>query len=204
MVFRPNEYKQEIVRMGVRILRPKEYEAVLSCCTKPHHRTMLQTLLYTGMRYIELQRFQKYPSWFTGDFIHLPRMADRKVKRTQPERWVRLNQQGKMIVEYFRQVKEPLPAYQNWRDNMKRWAERAGLSSEGMGCKTLRKTYESWLMFYYPGYMADITLSQGHDTITSIKHYLNMPFTEVDNLQMKNYVEGWRPEANRFNEYAGR
>lgn len=204
MVHKPNEYKQEIIRMGVRILRPSEYQKVLNGCMKTHHRTMLQTLLYTGMRYVELKRFQKYPSWFTGDFIHLPRIADRKHKRTQPERWVRLNQQGKMIVEYFLQLKEELPAYQNWRDNMRRWAESGGISPLGMGVKTTRKTWESWLMFYYPGYMADITLSQGHDTVTSIQHYLNMPFTEVDHLEMKNYVEGWRPEATRFNDYKNR
>jgi integrase len=204
MIHNPNELRQEIVRVGVRILRPSEYELLLKGCTKKRHRTMMQTLLYTGMRYIELQRFQEYPSWFTGEFIHLPRIADRKVMRTQPERWVRLNQQGRMIVEYFLQIKEPLPAYQNWRDNMKRWARASKISDVGMGAKTLRKTWESWLMFYYPGYMADITLSQGHDTITSIQHYLNMPFTELDHMQMKNYVEGWRPEANRFTEYANR
>ena len=204
MIHNPNELKQEIIRQGVRILRPSEYEAVLKGCTKKHHRTMLQTLLYTGMRYIELQRFQEYPSWFTGDFIHLPKMADRKVKRTQPERWVRLNQQGRMIVEYFLQLDEELPAYQNWRDNMRRWASNGGVSTEGMGVKTTRKTWESWLMFYYPGFMADITLSQGHDTITSIQHYLNMPFTEVDHLQMKNYVEGWRPDPHRFETYTQR
>lgn len=201
---KPTAYRQEIIRMGVRILRPKEYQAVLAGCKKPHHRTMLQALLYTGMRYIELQRFQKYPSWFTGDFIHLPKIADRKKKRTQPERWVRLNQQGKMIIEYFLQMKEELPAYQNWRDNMRRWAERGGISPDGMGVKTTRKTWESWLMFYYPGYMADITLSQGHDTVTSIQHYLNMPFTEVDHLEMKNYVEGWRPDPTRFETYNNR
>jgi len=201
---KPTAYKQEIIRTGVRILRPSEYQALLQGCKKTHHRTMLQTLLYTGMRYVELKRFQKYPSWFTGDFIHLPRIADRKHKRTQPERWVRLNQQGKMIVEYFQQMKEELPAYQNWRDNMRRWAERGGITAKGMGVKTTRKTWESWLMFYYPGYMADVTLSQGHDTVTSIQHYLNMPFTEVDHLEMKNYVEGWRPDPNRFESYNNR
>jgi hypothetical protein len=201
-MFKPNEYKTEIIRMGVRILRPSEYEALLKGCTKKHHRTMLQALLYTGMRYIELQRFQDYPGWFTGEFIHLPKFADRKVKRKQPERWVRLNPAGRMIIEYFLQVDEKLPAYQNWRDNMRRWAIRGGLSPEGMGVKTTRKTYESWLMFYYPGFMADITLSQGHDTVTSIQHYLNMPFTEVDHLMMKNYVDGWRPDPHRFDTYA--
>jgi len=202
---RQNEYTDEIIKMGVRVLRPAEYEKLLHGCTKQHHRTMLQTLLYTGMRYVELQRFQKYPSWFTGQFVHLPHLlAEKKVKRTQPERWARLNPQGKMIVEYFLQLKEELPAYQNWRDNMRRWAEAGGISAKGMGCKTLRKTWESWLMFYYPGFMADITLSQGHDTVTSIQHYLNMPFTEVDHLEMKNYVEGWRPDPNRFDGYNNR
>lgn len=204
MIHNPNEYKQPIIRTGVRILRPNEWEALLKNVVRKRHRIMLQTLLYTGMRYIELKRFQDYPSWFTGDFIHLPRIADRKVHRTQPERWVRLNQQGRMIVEFFLHIDEKLPAYQNWRDNMRRWAKNAGLAEEGMSVKTTRKTWESWLMFCYPEYMADITLSQGHDTVTSIQHYLNMPFTEVDLLQMKNYVEGWRPETNRFTEYKNR
>lgn len=199
---KPNEYKDEIVRMKVRILRPSEYEKLLRGCTKQHNRTILQTLLFTGMRYIELKRFQEYPSWFTGQFVHLPYMlGEKKVKRTQPERWVRLNQQGRMIVEYFLQMKHKMPAYQNWRDDMRRWAVNGGISPEGIGCKTTRKTWESWLMFYYPGFMADITLSQGHDTVTSIQHYLNMPFTEVDHLQMKQYVEGWRPDPHRFETY---
>jgi len=59
-------------------------------------------------------------------------------------------------------------------------------------------------MFYYPGFMADITLSQGHDTVTSIQHYLNMPFNELDHMQMKNYVEGWRPDPHRFETYVNR
>jgi integrase len=199
-----NEYKTPIIRTGVRILRPNEWDALLQAVTKKRHKTMLQTLLYTGMRYIELQRFQEYPSWFQSEFIHLPKIADRKVHRTQPERWVRLNPQGRIVVEYFLQLDEELPAYQNWRDNMRRWAISAGIDPEGMGVKTTRKTWESWLMFYYPNFMADITLSQGHDTVTSIQHYLNMPFTEVDHIQMKNYVEGWRPEANSFDRYQNR
>lgn len=187
-----NDFRTPILRQGVRILRPKEFRALLKACTKPHHRTMLQALLYTGMRYIELDRFQKYPSWFDGQFIHLPKLADRKVLRTQPERFVRLNQPGRMIIEYFLQLGEPLPAYQNWRDNMRRWGEHAGLDPTGLGVKTTRKTWESWLMFFYKtNHMADVTLSQGHDSLTSLNHYLNMPFTEVDRLEMKDYVEGW-------------
>lgn len=186
------DFKAPIIRMKVRILRPKECHAIQRVIKKPYHKTMFQALLYTGMRYIEMQRFQNYPSWFDGDFVHLPHLlAERKKMRTQPERWVRLNQQGKMAIEYFSRMKEKLPAYQGWNMNLKRWARDAGLSPEGMGCKTTRKTWESWLMFYYPQQMAAITLSQGHDTVTSVQHYLNMPFTESDRLGIKNYVEGW-------------
>ena len=191
MIENMNDFKIPIIKTGVRILRPKEYEALLRYCTKPHHRTMLQALLYTGMRYIEMQKLQKYPSWFDGEFIHLPRLADAKVKRTQHERFVRLNQAGKMAVEYFLRLKEPLPAYQNWRDNMIRWGINAGLDPTGLGVKTTRKTYESWLIFYFPKNMIQVIQSQGHNVITSVEYYLNMPFNEVDKIQMKSYVEGW-------------
>lgn len=186
------EFKEPIVKMGVRILRPKECQAIQRVIMKPHHKTMFQGLLYTGMRYIEMCRFQNYPSWFNQEFIHLPHLlAERKEKRTQPERWVRLNNQGRMAIEYFNQLKQKLPAYQGWNINLKRWARDAGLDPKGMSCKTTRKTWESWLMFFYPEQMAQITLSQGHNTITSVQHYLNMPFTESDRLEIKNYVEGW-------------
>jgi len=90
---------KEILRFNVRILRPQEYKKLLSGCSKPDMRTMLQALLYTGMRYIEMKRFQKYPSWFDNvQFIHLPRDAVHKHKRTQMERFVRLNPQGKLIM----------------------------------------------------------------------------------------------------------
>jgi len=187
-----DEFKSPIIKRRVRILRPNEYKALLQCCTKPHHRTMLQALLYTGMRYVELQRLQKYPNWFDTDFINLPKMADRKVMRKQPERTVRLNQTGKTIMEYFLRLREPLPAYQNWRDNMRRWGIRAKLDPTGLGVKTTRKTWESWLVFYYgQTRMTEIALSQGHDTLTSLNHYLNMPFTQVDRLEMQPLVEGW-------------
>ena len=177
--------------MGTRVFRPNEFKALLDGCPKIEYKTMLQALLYTGMRYVELQRFQKYPSWFDGDFIHLPKEASRKKKRTQRERWVRLNNQGKMIVQYFSQLKRPLPSYQSWNDNLRCWANRANLDPEGLSVKSTRKTWESWLMFNYPSQMASITLSQGHTQITSLEHYVNMPFTEEDRIRIKNYVEGW-------------
>ncbi|GAH15823.1 unnamed protein product, partial [marine sediment metagenome] len=57
--------------------------------------------------------------------------------------------------------------------------------------KTTRKTWESWLMFFYPQRAMEIALSQGHTTVTSLQHYLGMPFTEVDRVEMAQFVEGW-------------
>jgi hypothetical protein len=153
-----------------------------------------------------MQRFQECPSWFDGDFVHLPKEASRKVKRTQQERWVRLNNQGKMIVQYFNNIKTPMPSYQSWNQNLACWAFRAGFPEAikkktkdgsdvyvcpGLSVKTTRKTWESWLMFYYPQQIAMITLSQGHTQLTSLQHYINMPFTETDRIEIRNYVEGW-------------
>jgi integrase len=185
------EFKAPIIRMGTRILRPKEWKALLEGCPKIDYKTILQALLFTGMRYIEMQRFQECPSWFDGDFVHLPREASKKVKRTQQERWVRLNNQGKMAVQYFINIKTPIPSYQSWNENLKCWCRRSRLNPEGLSVKTTRKTFESWLMFCYPQQIALITLSQGHTTLTSMQHYINMPFTESDRLEIKEYVEGW-------------
>jgi len=153
---------------------------------------MLQALLFTGMRYIEMKRFQSYPSWFDGDFIHLPRdVAMKKKQRRQMERWVRLNNQGKMIIQYFLSIDKALPSYQSWSENLRCWCRRANLDSEFVNSKSTRKTWESWLLFFYPTRILDVTSSQGHTQTTSLQHYCNMPFTERDKLEIKNYVEGW-------------
>ena len=185
------QFKAPIILMGTRVLRPKEWKALLMGCPKIEYKTMLQTLLYTGMRYVELQRFQRKPQWFDGEFVHLPEEASRKVQRKQKERWVRLNNQGRMMIQFFITIKKSVPTYQSWNENLKCWARRIGLDDEGLSVKTTRKTWESWLMFYYPQQMPLITLSQGHTQLISLQHYLNMPFTEADRIEIRNYVEGW-------------
>lgn len=201
---------KEILVQNTRVLRPSEYKKILKGCQKQDLKTMLQALLYTGMRYIELKRFQSYPSWYDGvQFIHLPRIADRKVMRTQNERFVRLSPPGRLIIEYFLQLKRSLPSYQTWQENMNTWAKRGNLSGittkkvkvkgipteveyyPGLCAKTTRKSIESWLMFYYPQRAMEIALSQGHTTVTSLQHYLGMPFNEIDRVEMAQFIEGW-------------
>jgi len=200
-MYKMPDYKamnEEITVSGVRVLRPLEYKALLRGCSKPDFRTILQTMLYTGMRYVEMKRFQDHPEWWTGEFIHLPKEASLKHKRTQKERWVRLNQPGKMAVEYFLRCDKRLPSYQSWSENMKCWGRRGGITPIGLSVKTTRKTIESWLMFYYPDFFPLILLSQGHNAVTALNHYLNLPFTESDRVEMKNFVIGWPPPKNHY------
>lgn len=142
------------------------------------------------MRYVEVQRFHGRPEWFDGDFIYLPREAVLKARRKQAERYVRLNQLGKRIIPQFFGVKN-LPAPETWREDLQRWASRVGLSPEGLGPKTTRKTWESWLMAVYPEHSTEIVLSQGHNTATSLHHYLNMPFLPEDKERIKRWVGGF-------------
>ena len=185
------EFKKPIVQNGTRILRPKEFNVILNACPTMDRKIMLQALLYTGMRYIEMVRFQVHPFWFDGDFIHLPEEANQKVMRTQKERWVRLNNQGKMTVKFLSSVQRAYPTYQAYGMALRNWARKSGLDPIGLNTKTLRKTWESWLIFIYPTRIMDITLSQGHTQVISLQHYMNMPFTEIERLEIKEFVQGW-------------
>lgn len=187
------DFKRPVIKEKTRVFRPKEFNALLRGCPKIEYKTILEALLYTGMRYIEMKRFQKYPLWFDDDFVHMPReLAIKKEKRTQQERWVRLNQQGKMAVRHFIGLKNTaLPSYQSWVHNLRRWANHVNLDPELINVKSTRKSWESWLMFYYPHRTMEIAQSQGHTTTTSLQHYMNSPFTDEDKLAMRSYVEGW-------------
>jgi len=209
LIKRIDNGKTPIMRKGVRILRPGECKAVIDNIPKKEYRSMFRGLLFTGMRYIEMQRFQKHPSWYDGEFIHLPEESVHKHKRKQLERSVRLNPIGRMAIEHFLDIKIPLPSYQSWNRNVACWAWHAQLNKAelyrntkkknnpteyrvpGLGSKSTRKTYESWLVYYYPNRLTEILLSQGHDHVTSVKHYLNMPFNEHDKIDMKEFVDGW-------------
>ena len=178
---------------NVRIFRPDECRQFIKAIPKKNYQLTFKALLYSGMRYIEMQRFQKHPEWFDGDFIHLPIMAIRKKKRKQLERWVRLNPAGKEIINNFLYNKEikPLPDYKTWRENLIRWAEIADIDPKGLGSKSTRKTWESWLVFCFEGKLIVVLKSMGHTETTAIEHYVNLPFTRQDEEAMEEFVGGW-------------
>lgn len=176
---------------GTRILRPCEAIKLINAIPKREHETQFKALLLSGMRYIEAQRLFEHPGWFDGTFIHLPSMAIQKAKRRQKERWIRLNPLGREVMKTFLVLKYNLPTWQSWGENLRRWAEKCDIDSVGFSPKTTRKTWESWLVFYYPDKLTNIVLSQGHTILTAIQHYINMPFIEEDKRDMREFVEGW-------------
>lgn len=157
------------------------------------------------MRYVELQRLHDNPSWFSRDseargFVYLPSEASKKAMgvtktgkrrpRSQLNRWVMLNRKGLEAVPNFI-VGRQLPTWEMWAIWMRDWAVKAGLDPIGLGPKTTRKTWESWLAFYYgQNRLLEIVQSQGHTTGTSLHHYLSMPFLPKDREEMAGYVDG--------------
>ena len=176
-------------KLKVRILRPIEYEALRKGAAVLDNQTNLDALLLSGLRYVEAQRFQENKDWLDASFIHLPEHAVHKAKRKQLERWVRLNPRGRTVMQFLFNVKK-LPSWKTWSENLERWAVRAGLDPVGLSPKTTRKTWESWLMTIYPEHSAEIFLNQGHTSMISLRHYLNMPFTEADKAQMLEWTGG--------------
>lgn len=183
-------FGKPIVKNKVRILRPAEYDALRNGARLLDNQTNLDTTLLTGLRHVEAQRLKEHEDWFDGRFVHLPEMAVRKAKRKQRERWVRLNPRGASVLPYFFDAR-PLPSWKSWSENLERWAKRVGLDPLGLSPKTTRKTWESWLMFCFPERAAEIFLSQGHTAMTSLQHYLGLPFVAGDKEQMLEWVGGW-------------
>ncbi|MEM3447393.1 MAG: hypothetical protein QXV17_07775 [Candidatus Micrarchaeaceae archaeon] len=182
-----------IIKGNVRILRPIEYE-ILRSLANYEKTTLMDCHLLTGMRYEELLRFRKHPEWWDEkQLIFLPEWAQKKWMRKQKQRVIRLSIKGGATIPHLFRIKMPQrTAYDQWlrRISLKAW-QMYGLRPDGISSKSFRKTYESWLMFYYPNHVEEIYLSQGHDKLTSLAFYSNPAFYESDKLAMKPYVEGW-------------
>ena len=174
----------------VRVFRPSEVKILLRAIKSETQRIKFEVLLYTGMRYIECKRLLENPHWFDGEQIHLTKKAIRKKKIKVKERYIHLNPMGRMVVRAYLSNKKPLPSYVTWTENLQRWTKKAGLNSDLVSPKSTRKTWESWLVQYYPQYTSHIFLSQGHKELTALEHYVNLPFKKADVDEMAEFVGG--------------
>jgi len=169
-----------------RIFRPEEYEYVYEKANEKY-RIIFSCLLMTGMRYEELRRLRKHPEWIDRNgFILLPAEAQKKEKRSSRERFIRLSYRGREAIKRLFDLEADLPANITV-DNYIKYNFR---EIEGFSLKSFRKTWESWLVFYFQKPL-NIAESQGHTMLTQLNHYISLPFTEEDKMKMRPYVEGW-------------
>ncbi|MFW6145482.1 MAG: site-specific integrase [bacterium] len=181
-----------IIKNGTRVLRPSEFKKLLSAIPSKKNQLIVQAMLYSGMRFVELKRLMNNPNWLmSSGFVYLPKEASRKARRKQVERWVRLNKKGYRVIRQLLRSKYRLATRQSYNEMLKLWAKKAGIGATGMCVKTFRKTLESWLVSAYPERILEITLSQGHNELTSVRHYLNMPFDENDKKSILKFLNKW-------------
>jgi integrase len=178
---------------AVRVFTPAEVDALVGAIKQPHHRTLFNVLLWTGMRYVEVQRLHEHPEYVlqTRGYIDLPFDAARKKKgkRTPPQRQVPIPQQLAGELPYFFRNPAP-PTVQVWGRNLKRWAVAAGIGNEGVSPKSTRKTIESWMVVIDMP-MNKVCLRQGHDSATSLGYYQNMAFTYDEVAEIKRRLASW-------------
>ena len=173
----------------VRIMRPAEWE-VLREALDPDMQKICTAQLLTGTRYAELERIRDNPNWIEGSFVYLPHGSMLKEKAKQREREIRLSDMGKIVIQSLYEVEGQLPALAAYDMRLMRMSGKV-LDGHHINNKSFRKTWESWLVFYYPDRALQVALSQGHASITQYMYYLNLSFDESDRKVMRKWVEGW-------------
>lgn len=82
-----------------------------------------------------------------------------------------------------------LPYGSSWNKDLARWSEKAGINPK-VGLKTPRKTMESWML--KTGILEiEIYSRAGHDTITSLKHYQSLFFTDYEMRAIEKRLMEW-------------
>jgi integrase len=187
----------------LRVLRPIEYDMLRETIDSENTKLILDLSLYTGMRYIELMRLSKNLDWIREQThtIYLSNEAALKTERKSPDRFVHLSREGWYAVDAFkRKGLEPdkdLYTRRGFTKFLKAKAIKAGISPEGLSAKTLRKTYESWLVQALvikgsqPSALSLIAKSFGHTEGTAIGFYINLDFTREDVEKILVRTSGW-------------
>jgi integrase len=176
----------------VRILTVREYEDMKNAIPKDSHKTIFEIMMVTGMRYIEVQRLHDHSEWYNEkkNLIHLSEAAQKKAKRKQLERTIHpLPSMFNHVLKSFWNNDRP-PATTTWDRDVKRWAELAGINSFGISAKLTRKTLESWMVA--AGMIeSTVCLRQGHDSLTSMRHYQGLAFSDDELRDIQKQLKSW-------------
>jgi integrase len=190
-----------ILKEDTRILFPEHWE-LLRKQMPEYYQIICDASLYSGMRPIELERYQ--PDWYRGSrrVIVLPKGACLKEKCEYKARTITLSLPGCDAFDRFNNTMikfkgKMIPAYQMlpkrvaFRDALLRYAIKAGIGTEGIKPKMFRKTLVSWLVACFPDKMAYIQSSMGHNQDTIVNNYLGLGFTEKQVEIMKDHLAHW-------------
>jgi integrase len=192
-----------ILKQNTRVLFPTEYEKLREKMPL-YYQIICDAALLSGMRPIELERFE--PSWYRGSrrVIVLPKGACLKEKCEFKERTITLSLAGCDAFDKFTTtlpsttkyntipVHRMLPKRVAFRDALLRYADAAGIGREGITPKMFRKTLVSWLVACYPERIVYIQSSMGHNQDTIVNNYMGLGFpkSEID-LMKSNYLNDW-------------
>lgn len=191
-----------ILKQGSRILFPGDYKKLREQMPR-YYQLICDAALLSGMRPVELSRFD--PSWYRASrrVIQLPEGACLKQRCKYKERTITLSLAGcdafdKLVSEKIKHKGKEIFAYQMipkrvaFRDALIRYSILAGLGKDGVNPKMFRKTMVSWLIACFPEKQAYIQSSMGHDGETIVNNYLGLGFTREQMDEMRNeYLNSW-------------
>jgi integrase len=204
---------EPIIKNGVRVLTPSDYEKLISVISKDSLKKMVRVLLLTGMRYQEVLRLKEDPDSFSPERKIIVVKSGKK-EASERERYVHLTSEGvRAVHDFLNDTRMTYPGAASMTHNLISWALMSDLEVSpaltdrvytagnnegrdrkniwGLSVKSFRKSWESWLAVSYPDKLDLISLSQGHLTSTALKHYLAVPFSSEEKDQIRSYTAGW-------------
>lgn len=195
------EPMKPIIKQQTRILSPHEYRAIRGQLNR-EHRLLFDGLIFTGMRGTEFEMFMKNLDWFDArrQCISLPTSAILKEKTKFRERDVLLSDMGVRAIEDLSYAiqKDKFEGFsrQAWGQDLKRAAMNANIPLAGIKPKMTRKTCVSWLVSAFSksdrgNISLLIAASMGHDLQTMMTHYLSIPFTAQERIDIETFTRGW-------------
>lgn len=175
---------------GTKVLTVEEYDIFIQAIPEPK-RAIFEINTITGLRYVELQRLHDNPIWYFKERnqIILPKEAQQKVKQKLPKRTIdKLPSTFPYIFKQYVEGPRP-PERSSWNRDLERWSKKAGINPK-IGNKTPRKTIESWML---KSGIPEIEIysRQGHDPITSLRHYQSLSFTDYELRDIKKRLTEW-------------
>jgi len=175
---------------GTKVLTVEEYDTFIKYIPEKK-RVIFEVNTITGLRYIELQRLHDHPEWYykNRNQIILPEEAQKKVKQKQVKRTIdRLPSTFHYMFKDF--IESPvLPDRIAWNRSLLVYSKKAGIEPK-IGLKTPRKTIESWMLKSGINEY-EIYSRQGHDPVTSLRHYQSLSFTDYELRDIKKRLTEW-------------